>query len=68
MADEAPITILVNGQAYTGWLDYRSKHSFDKCSGELDLTISPQPGVPMPMPGQQLRLQPLRVRFLPRSA
>ncbi len=26
------------------------------------------PGVPMPMPGQQLRLQPLRVRFLPRSA
>lgn len=49
MADEAPIEILVNGLPFTGWLDYRSRHSFDKCSGELDLTMSPLPGAPLPI-------------------
>lgn len=49
MADEATIEIIVNGAPFEGFLDIKSKHSFDKCSGELDLTISPQPGVPMPI-------------------
>lgn len=43
------IIILVNGLAYEGWLEYTSSHSFDKAAGTLDLKISPQPGVPMPI-------------------
>ena len=35
MPDTADIEVIVDGAAYFGWLDYKSKHSFDKCAGTL---------------------------------
>lgn len=43
------IQILVNGVGLIGFLEYTSRHSFDKVSGTLDLKISPQPGSTMPI-------------------
>lgn len=43
------IMVLVNGLPYEGWKVYESTHSFEHASGGLRLTISPQPGRPMPI-------------------
>jgi prophage tail gpP-like protein len=48
MANE-DIIITVNGMGFSGWLEYTSQHAYDKAVGTLDLKISPQPGVPMPI-------------------
>lgn len=43
------IDILVDGTPYTGQLEYRSMHSYDKLSGVVDLKIATTPDQPMPI-------------------
>lgn len=43
------VIVLHNGSPYIGWESVESQHDFDKAVGEATLTISEQPGRPLPM-------------------
>lgn len=42
------VTVLLGGSPYTGWLKVEVTQTFDQASGEGRLTISEQPGNPLP--------------------
>lgn len=43
------VIVLANGVPLTGWLEVNVDQGFDKASGVARITMSEQPGVPMPM-------------------
>lgn len=47
MAGDSVIVIL-NGSPFTGWEDVKISQAFDQATGEGELTISEQPGNPLP--------------------
>lgn len=42
------VNVILNGIPFAGWKKVKISQSFDKATGECSLTVSPQPGNPLP--------------------